>query len=212
MRLQAHLLASTSFLVSSLSVSAWAQTPPLPPQPSSPSEAPAPTAPPPSTADQAPTNPAPATSSAAKPAAAPAPANATTLPTITVSAPPPPKRNPPPPPSQPAAAPTPPSSYDTGAPNVAGGPTVAPSRNEEAGEAKLSTAGLPVRGSARSTSTEVAVAISAANPLARPHTIGPRQFGCGQSDDPPYPYNRERKFGHGNYRRRDGSQAAADRS
>jgi len=129
MRLRTSLLASTSFLISSLSVSAWAQTPPSPPPPSSPSETPAPTAPPPSTADQAPPNPA--TSSAAKPTAAPAPANATTLPTITVSAPPPPKRNPPLPPSQPAAAPAPPSSYDTGAPNVAGGPTVAPSMASE---------------------------------------------------------------------------------
>ena len=133
MRLRAHLLASTSFLIFSLSVSAWAQTPPSPPPPSSPSAAPASTVPLPSTADQAPTNPGPTTSSAAKPAGAPAPANATTLPTITVSAAPPPKRNPPPPPreSAPAVASTPPSPYETGAPNVAGGPTVAPSMASE---------------------------------------------------------------------------------
>ena len=60
--------------------------------------------------------------------APPAPSDAKTLPTITVSGKPPPKRNGPAPlyEAPPAATPTPPSPYETGAPNVAGGTPVVP--------------------------------------------------------------------------------------
>jgi hypothetical protein len=92
------------------------------------------------TSPPVPAQPAPATAAGesaapSKPnSAAPlAPANAATLPTITVSAPRPPKRNRPAPAREtgPAAASAPPSPYETGAPNIAGGPTVAPSMASE---------------------------------------------------------------------------------
>ena len=65
------------------------------------------------------------------PAAPPAPANAATLPTITVSAPQPKRNRPPPRETAPATAPTTRSPYETGAPNIAGGATVAPSMASE---------------------------------------------------------------------------------
>jgi len=131
MSLRARLLASTSFLISSLGVgAAFAQTPASPPQASpAAGEAPAAIAP----------SPQPSPAAATPDANAPAPAPTaprpkdTSLPTITVSG----KRKPPPPKPRPPApsgttqltppAPPAPSSYETGAPNVAGGATVAPS-------------------------------------------------------------------------------------
>jgi opacity protein-like surface antigen len=126
MSLRARLLASTSILITSVCAGAFAQTPPQ--QPAATDQTPAATAPAPaSTAGTPP---------AASPAAPgqPAPAGGTQLPTITVSgnhAPPPPPR--PRAPKNAAAQATrapapaaPASPYETGAPNVAGGPVVAP--------------------------------------------------------------------------------------
>ena len=107
-----RLLASIFFLISSLGVGAWAQTPP-----------PASTQPPP--ADEAPAPEVPAATTP-EPALPPAQSGGTTLSTITVSG----QRQPPKPTpareAAPAAAPTPPSPYQTGAPNVAGGTPVVP--------------------------------------------------------------------------------------
>ena len=103
------------FLISSLSAGALAQTsPPAPTQPSQAGEAPAPQAP---------------VTTTPEPAPPPAQSDGKTLPTITVSGQhQPPKQSGPAPPREvaPAAAPTPPSSYQTGAPNVAGGTLVVP--------------------------------------------------------------------------------------
>ena len=114
-----RLLASVSVLSLYVGANAWAQTLPSPPQQFSPGEAPAATTPaPPATQPSSP--------GAAPAATAPVQPGGTNLPTITVSG----KRNPPP--KQPnvtaqTPAPAPPSPYETGAPNVAGGPVVAPS-------------------------------------------------------------------------------------
>ena len=102
-------------VLAALSVRASAQTSP-----------PAPTLPAPT--PEAPTGEAPAATTP-EPAAPPAPSDATTLPTITVSAQrQPPKQNGAAPSREavPAATPTPPSPYETGAPNVAGGTPVVP--------------------------------------------------------------------------------------
>ena len=124
MALRSSLLLSTSFLVSSLSAGAWAQTPPLPPQSTTTGETPAANAPPTSATDQAPPSPA------------QSPSDSTQLPTVEVTA----KRTAPSSASarpasetvQPAATtPQPLSPYHTGAPNVAGGPIVPPSMASE---------------------------------------------------------------------------------
>ena len=103
-------------VLAALSVRASAQTPPPLAAEPSPTAQPAP----------APETPA---ATMPEPVAPPAPSDATTLPTITVSAQrQPPKRNGPAPPREaaPAAMPTPPSPYETGAPNVAGGTPIVP--------------------------------------------------------------------------------------
>jgi hypothetical protein len=111
MPFRARLLASTLIVLSSVISGVFAQTAP---QPAGGRTAPA--AADPSTA--------PSTSS--QPTQPPAPAGNTQLPTIQVTGTRPPTA------TAPSAAPsTPPSSYDTGAPNVAGGPAVAPSMASE---------------------------------------------------------------------------------
>jgi opacity protein-like surface antigen/outer membrane receptor protein involved in Fe transport len=124
MALRARLLASASFLISSVCVNAWAQTPPsLPTQPSTAGAQPAATIPAPQPAPAA-------TSPAAVPAAAQSGGN---LPTITVSAK---RKEEPRQRASPVNAtgrststtptPAPPSPFETGAPNVAGGTAVVP--------------------------------------------------------------------------------------
>ena len=106
----ARLVASTAFLISALSASAWAQ--------SSPTVQPVPAAAPSATTDPPPTM----------------QSNGTQLPTIRVTAPHAMSRTPRSRPAQvaaPGVTTTPPSPYATGAPNIAGGVPVAPTMASE---------------------------------------------------------------------------------
>jgi opacity protein-like surface antigen len=124
MSLRPRLLASTSFLISSVCVGAWAQAP-LPPPPARETPAAGTPAPQPSSPDAAPAATAPSTQSSSR-----------ILPAVTVVSP---NRKPPPKPHTPASttaftrsakpAPTPtrpPSAYETGGPNIGGGAAAAP--------------------------------------------------------------------------------------
>ena len=178
MSLRPRLLASTSFLISSLCAGALAQTPPTP-SPQSPaasaSPAPAPAAPAPSS---------PSGVEEGQPATTPAPEEAPAaagmeLPTISVTAP---KPSPKPTQAKPAqarqaaqatapTAPSPPtSSYETGAPNIAGGTPPVPQLASQ-----MTISGAELNSRPMATNTEI---LEAAPGLAVvQHSVGQRFLG-----------------------------------